>query len=288
MDRLIGVIAGTGFAELAGLEVQASQEVTTPYGQPSAKVQTLTAQTFSASSSADQTTESVPAIAFLPRHGNPHRIPPHAVNYRANIWALHSLGCKQVITINAVGGIHADTAPGRLIIPHDIIDYTYGRTSSYWHTADDAMQHVDMCQPYAANQRGRLLSAADSSGIDVVPTGVMAVTQGPRLETPAEIRRLENDGATIVGMTGMPEAALAKELGMELASLAFSVNWAAGKGSGKGNGKGGDEGDGSAESGQQDIHAEIEQHIATGTAAAQAILLAYLQQSCSNLVTAHS
>lgn len=246
---MLGIIAGTGFSELAGIQVQRVEPVSTPYGAPSATVQ------IGQFSVAESVNAEPVDIAFLPRHGTPHRIPPHRVNYRANMFALQMLGCEQVVAVNAVGGIADDTGPGELIIPHDVIDYTYGRVSSYWDDAESDMQHVEMTTPYAGPLRQRLITAAKHAGVAVVPQGVMAVTQGPRLETAAEILRLQRDGCTLVGMTGMPEAALAKELTMPYASLSFSVNWAAGK-----------QPDGHS------IHAEIAESIDIGTQKAIAVI----------------
>lgn len=239
---MLGIIAGTGFTELSGVIVQRTAAVSTVWGESSAAIQM-----------GHFNGHPQVACAFLARHGNPHTIPPHRVNYRANMAALQEVGCTQIVAVNAVGGIAADTAPAMVIIPHDVIDYTHGRVSSYWDDAESALQHVDMCEPYSADLRERLIAAAEDAAI--VPNGVMAVTQGPRLETPAEIRRLEQDGCTIVGMTGMPEAALAKELSLPFASIAFSVNWAAGK-----------------QPAGQNIHAEIEASIHQGTQAVLQIL----------------
>ncbi len=170
-------------------------------------------------------------VCFLARHGHPHTIPPHRVNYRANLWALREAGVSRIIAVNAVGGIHADLPTGRFCVPDQLIDYTWGRPSSFYEDGLEEVVHVDFADPYDTELRARLLPAAAAQGVDCRDGGVYAATQGPRLETAAEIRRLERDGADLVGMTGMPEAALARELGLAYACLALVVNPAAGKSS---------------------------------------------------------
>ncbi|MGH8464914.1 MAG: S-methyl-5'-thioinosine phosphorylase, partial [Pseudomonas sp.] len=179
-------------------------------------------------------------VAFLPRHGRGHKLPPHRINYRANLWALHSLGVSTVIGVNAVGGIHPETGPGRIAIPRQIIDYSWGREHTFFDgvpsdTADGgegsvggfaAIGHVDFTEPYSEALRQRLIRNAGS--VPVWADGVYACTQGPRLESAAEVERLRRDGCDMIGMTGMPEAALARELEMDYACIALSVNWAAG------------------------------------------------------------
>jgi 5'-deoxy-5'-methylthioadenosine phosphorylase len=211
----IAVIGGTGMNTWPGLEVLERLEVATAYGQPSAPL--LRGRIAG--------TEAL----FLARHGEGHKIPPHAINYRANVQALADAGVTQVIAIAAVGAIAPWFAPGEIALPEDVLDYTWGRA----HTYSDGMpgsplEHVELAQPYAPRLRAALQAAAAAQGVTVSGAGVMAVTQGPRLETPAEIRRLQRDGADMVGMTGMPEAALAAESKLSYACLAVSVNWAAG------------------------------------------------------------
>jgi 5'-deoxy-5'-methylthioadenosine phosphorylase len=241
----VAVIGGTGMNQWPGLVVSGSHALDTPWGAPSAPL-------------------VIGAIggrpvAFLARHGEGHKIPPHRINYRANIAGLHATGIRTVIAIAAVGGISEWFAPGEVALPSDVVDYTYGREHTYTDGTEGApFQHVELGAPYTPRVRAVLLDAARNAGVTVAGAGVMGVTQGPRLETPAEIRRMRVDGCDMVGMTGMPEAALAAELGLEYACLALSVNWAAGLGTGG-------------------IHAEIERSIAAGMAKVQAILAKALE-----------
>ena len=209
------IIGGTGLTELDGLNIRQSLPMTTPYGLPSGDIQI-----------GDFAGREV---MFLARHGHPHRLPPHQVNYRANIWALKQAGAQAIVAVNAVGGIHPTMGTGRFCVPHDLIDYTSGRQHTFF--ADDLEQvtHVDFSFPYSEALRVRLIAALAAEGCDFSERGVYGCTQGPRLETMAEIIRLERDGCDIVGMTGMPEAALARELELEYACLALVVNPAAGK-----------------------------------------------------------
>lgn len=200
------------------MEIDASRRVETPFGETSAPV---------ASGRLDGA-----QILFLPRHGTGHRLPPHRINYRANLWALRALGAERVVGLAAVGGIGARFAPLALAVPHDLVDYTYGREHSIYDGDQGGLDHVDMTSPYCEELRRVLIRACVESGHPVIEEGVYAATQGPRLETTAEIARLERDGCDLVGMTGMPEAGIARELGLCYASLAFVVNWAAGKGEG--------------------------------------------------------
>lgn len=211
----IAVIGGTGLTALKGLAIEDSREADTPWGQPSAPLVT--------GRLGDR------PILFLARHGNPHRIPPHQVNYRANLWALRDAGARRVVAVNAVGGINADMGPPSILVPDQLIDYSYGRAHTFFEGDLAAVTHIDFTQPYSASLRRSLLDAAEQSGIGCGDRAVYGSTQGPRLETAAEIRRLERDGCDIVGMTGMPEAALAAELELDYACLALVVNWAAGK-----------------------------------------------------------
>ncbi|VTM09395.1 5'-methylthioadenosine phosphorylase [Pseudomonas aeruginosa] len=168
-------------------------------------------------------------MLFLARHGHPHRFPPHQVNYRANLWALKQAGAEAVIAVNAVGGIHAAMGTGHLCVPHQLIDYTSGREHTYFAGDIEQVTHIDFSHPYDEPLRQRLIEALRALGLEHSSHGVYACTQGPRLETVAEIARLERDGNDIVGMTGMPEAALARELDLPYACLALVVNPAAGK-----------------------------------------------------------
>ncbi len=212
MKPTIALIGGTGLSRLDALEVEHRQIVVTPYGEPSAP---LTFGYF----------DGLPMV-FLPRHGEGHTIPPHKVNYRANLWALQSVGITDVVSIASVGGI--TQPPETLCVPDQIIDYTWGREHTYVECGDQPIRHVDFTEPYCQSLRERLLKAAQAAGVAVIDGGTYGATQGPRLESAAEIRRLKNDGCDLVGMTGMPEAALARELGLCFAHLNLVVNWAAG------------------------------------------------------------
>jgi 5'-methylthioinosine phosphorylase len=213
---LLGIIGGTGLTQLSNLEITRRQIVRTPYGDPSG------ALTFGKLNGRD--------VVFLARHGYGHTIPPHTVNYRANIWALHSQGAGPVVSVASVGGIRADCPPGTLVIPHQVIDYTWDRKHTFFEGPDQPVTHVDFTHPYCERLRGRLRKAAAAAGQVIVDGGVYAATQGPRLESAAEIDRLERDGADLVGMTGMPEAGLAREIGLRYAVVAVVVNYAAGRG----------------------------------------------------------
>ena len=210
----IGIIGGTGLYELDGLEELERLKLSTRWGEPSSEVIIMQ--------------KDNQRYAFLARHGLKHNIPPHKVNYRANLWALKECGAEKIIAVAAVGGITGDMSPETLVVPDQIIDYTYGREHSFF--ADDLEQvtHIDFTEPYSAELRKALIDSALGQFTDIRSGGVYAATQGPRLETAAEIERLKRDGANIVGMTGMPEAALARELEIEYACLALVVNWAAG------------------------------------------------------------
>lgn len=214
----IAVIGGTGLAELEGLEDLHPIQVSTPFGEPSAELVS------------GRLGER--EVLFLARHGRPHRIPPHKVNYQANLWALREAGAQAVIAVNAVGGIHPVMGAGHFCVPHQIIDYTWGRPGTFFETDLEWVTHVDFTHPYDETLRQHLLQALTDVGAPHSARGVYAATQGPRLESAAEIQRLERDGCDIVGMTGMPEAALARELELPYACLALVVNPAAGKASG--------------------------------------------------------
>jgi 5'-methylthioadenosine phosphorylase len=169
-------------------------------------------------------------VIFLARHGYGHTIPPHEVNYRANLWALKEHGVDRVVSVATVGGIHPELIPGILVVPDQIIDYTHGRASTYAVGGDKPVIHLDFTIPYCEAMRAALLQAADSAGMHLRDGGVYGAVQGPRLETAAEINRIERDGADMVGMTGMPEAYLARELGLCYAVVGVVVNYAAGRG----------------------------------------------------------
>lgn len=215
MNPTIAVIGGTGMNTWPGLEIIKRLESYTTYGKPSSPL--IVGRIAG--------TEAV----FLARHGEGHKIPPHAINYRANLKALAEAGVQQIIAIAAVGAIAPWFAPGEVAVPTDLIDYSHGRAHTYSDGEHGSkLEHVELTHPYTPALRSALFSAAAVTGVKISGEGVMAVTQGPRLETPAEIQRLKRDGCDLVGMTGMPEAALAAELGIAYACLAVSVNWAAG------------------------------------------------------------
>lgn len=212
---MIGLIGGSGLSRLSGLEVSGPLHFDTRWGAPSAPL-------------IEGRLGGVP-IVFLPRHGASHSIPPHRINYRANLWALKEAGVRAVIAVAATGGIHADCAPGALVIPDQLIDYTWGRASTFFDGDGADVTHVDFSAPYDSALRADLIAAGARLGQPVVPGGVYGCTQGPRLETAAEIDRMARDGCTLVGMTGMPEAVLARELGLPYACLAVVANLAAGR-----------------------------------------------------------
>ena len=215
----LAIIGGTGLSKLKGLEIVRHQVVSTPYGEPSGPV------TIGRMAGSD--------IVFLPRHGYNHRIPPHEVNYRANIWALKELGVEQIFAVAAVGGITEQMGPGVLCVPDQLIDYTWGRPSTFFEGNMESVTHVDFTYPYDESMRQMLLAAAREQDLAIVEGGTYAATQGPRLETAAEIRRLQRDGCHVVGMTGMPEAVLAREVDIRYASLNVVANWAAGMNAGQ-------------------------------------------------------
>jgi 5'-methylthioinosine phosphorylase len=213
---LVAIIGGSGLSQLGNMEVTQRRVARTPYGEPSG------ALTFGRIKARD--------VVFLARHGYGHTIAPHEVNYRANIWALKDAGADCVVSVASVGCIRADIAPGMLMLPDQIIDYTWGRASTYFEGAGVPVNHIDFTEPYSAQLRKKLLKAATGCGEKILDGGVYAATPGPRLETAAEITRLERDGAHIVGMTGMPEAALAREISIDYATIAVVANFAAGRG----------------------------------------------------------
>jgi len=213
---MLAIIGGTGLTQLSNLEVTRRQVVRTPYGEPSGALM------FGQVAGRE--------VVFLARHGYGHTIPPHMVNYRANIWALHAQEVNNVVSVASVGGIRADLSPGVIAIPDQVIDYTWGRRSTFHEGEDRAVVHIDFTRPYCDRLRELLLVSAAAAGQAVVNGGVYAAAQGPRLETAAEIDRFERDGADMVGMTGMPEAALAREMGLCYAAIAVVANHAAGRG----------------------------------------------------------
>ena len=212
---MLGIIGGSGLTQLSNLQITRREVVRTPYGEPSG------ALTFGSLNGHE--------VVFIARHGYGHTIPPHAVNYRANVWAMHAQGVSGLVSIASVGGIRSDFLPGALAVPDQVIDYTYGRMHSFFDSSEQPVTHIDFTQPYCSELREALLQAASDEGIPIIADGVYAASQGPRLETAAEINRMERDGADMVGMTGMPEAALAREMELCYASIAVVANWAAGR-----------------------------------------------------------
>lgn len=216
---MLAVIGGSGLARLSSLEATRSEAVRTPYGEPSGAIAHGTIRGHE--------------VMFLARHGDGHTIPPHEINYRANLWALKEAGAAKIVAVASVGGVRPDLGPGLLVVPHQIIDYTWGRQATYFEGGAVPVTHIDFTHPYTEGLRRQILDAARTAGESILDRGVYAATQGPRLESAAEIDRLERDGADMVGMTGMPEAALARELGLEYAVIAVVVNHAAGRGESK-------------------------------------------------------
>ena len=212
---MLGIIGGSGLTQLANLDVSHREVARTPYGEPSGPL------TFGRIRGRD--------VVFVARHGYGHTIPPHLVNYRANMHALEAAGATQVVSVASVGGIRGDLGPGVLVVPHQIIDYTWGREMTFQSGGDGPVVHVDFTDPYDADVRKLLLDVSRRIGEAVLDGAVYATTQGPRLETAAEINRMAEDGADIVGMTGMPEAGLARELDLPYAALCVVSNWAAGR-----------------------------------------------------------
>jgi len=231
------VIAGSGFQSF-GEDAQELQ-VETDYGSPSSPVRELQ--------------YGGRTVYLLARHGDGLLIPPHRINYRANLAALKSVGADHIIALNTVGVIASGQHPGQIAIPGQIIDYTYGRDHSIHDGESASLDHIEFTEPFASALRQDLGLAANRAGIATHDAGVYAVMQGPRLETIAEVNRLQRDGADYIGMTAMPEAALARELGMNYACLSLIVNYAAGRG-------------------EKAIHADIEDSTMTAKMQAMKIL----------------
>ena len=215
----LAIIGGTGLTTLKNLAIERREVVHTPYGQPSGPL--------------SHGRLCGKEVVFLPRHGSGHTIAPHDVNYRANLWALDHIGVTKVIAIAAVGGITPAMVPAALVIPDQIIDYTSARQHTFFQGSLEQVTHIDFTFPYCEELRADLITAGRAAGLSLIGPGTYGATQGPRLETAAEINRMERDGCDIVGMTGMPEAALARELGLCYATCAVCANWAAGRGEGE-------------------------------------------------------
>ncbi len=217
--KTTAIIGGSGLAQIESLNIIEEQFYKTPFGPPS--------------STCISGELSGQKVIFLARHGNPHSIAPHKINYRANLWALKEAGAEQIIAIAAVGGISPEMYPARIAIPEQIIDYSYGREHTFFAEDAEPVQHIDFSYPYNSTLRKKLIDSAESLKLNIPAAGVYGCTQGPRLETAAEILRLQRDGCDLVGMTGMPEAALARELAIPYACCAVIANWAAGKSKGE-------------------------------------------------------
>ncbi len=214
VSSTVGVIGGSGFTELRDLEVRQTNEVTTPYGKPSSPLSHGRIDNHE--------------VVFIARHGSRHDIAPHQINYRANVWALKRSGVQAVLATATVGGIDSVYHPGTILIPDQILDYTHSREHTF-SPLDGDLFHIDFTQPYCDSLRSKLIQTAEQLGIDVVPRATYAATQGPRFESAAEITRYARDGAQVVGMTAMPEASLAREVGLCYATVALVVNYAAGR-----------------------------------------------------------
>ena len=213
---MLAIIGGRGLTQLTNLKITRQQVMRTPYGEPSGAFMFGTLDQHE--------------VIFLARHGYGHTIPPHLVNYRANLWALHEQGASNIISVATVGGIRADLKPGVIVVPDQIIDFTHGRDATFFEARDKPFSNADFTFPYSGKLRSRILRSAQTAQQPCVDGGVYATTQGPRLDSIAEINRYERDGADMVGMTGMPETALAKELELEYATIAVVANYAAGRG----------------------------------------------------------
>ncbi|MDH5388866.1 MAG: S-methyl-5'-thioinosine phosphorylase [Gammaproteobacteria bacterium] len=212
----IAIIGGTGLDEFSALQSLRREKITTPYGDTSNVLMFGTIDGHE--------------LIFLPRHGEKHNVAPHNINYRANLWALKDQGVTHIVAVNAVGGITDNMSPEKLVFPHQIIDYTHSRQHTFSDENSDSVMHIDFTEPYSELIRGVLRSVSIDMAFDFEGDAVYGAVQGPRLETAAEINRMQQDGCDIVGMTGMPEASLARELDIEYACCALVVNWAAGKG----------------------------------------------------------
>lgn len=211
----LGIIGGSAFYSMKNLEVLSREMINTPYGIPSSPV------VFGSMNGGN--------FIFLHRHGFGHTLAPHKINYRANLWALKQLGVTHIIAVAAVGGITKKMTTGKLVFPNQLIDYTYSREHTYYDNKEKSVNHVDFTNPYDETLRQALIKSIEKTSLPHEKEGVYGITQGPRLESSAEVKRLENDGCDIVGMTGMPEAGLARELEIKYVCCAVIVNAAAGK-----------------------------------------------------------
>ena len=211
----LAIIGGTGLTTLKNLEIIGREIIQTPYGETSGPI--------------THGELAGKKVIFLPRHGYGHTIPPHKINYRANIWALKDSGAEKIIAVAAVGGITAEMGPEKIVIPDQIVDYTWSRVNTFFEEGLSSVTHIDFSEPYCDELRNQIIECARELKLNAAEAGTYAATQGPRLETRAEIDKLEKDGCHIVGMTGMPEAALARELDICYATIAVVANRAAGR-----------------------------------------------------------
>jgi 5'-methylthioinosine phosphorylase len=239
-DTRYAIIAGSGFGSLA--RGAAGRRILTAFGAPSAPLREIGIGGSS--------------VTYLARHGDDLAIPPHRINYRANAMALKLAGIDRIVALNTVGAIRPRHAPGGLAVPDQLIDCTYGRDHSFYDGSSATLDHIDFTEPFCPGLRQALLSAAEAAGVECHDGGVHAVTQGPRLETAAEVDRLDRDGADFIGMTAMPEASVARELGMRYACLSLIVNVAAGRG-------------------EKAIHEDIEASMETARSKAMRVLQAF-------------
>lgn len=214
---MTGIIGGSGLYEIPGFRAVKERSITTPYGEPS------DAYTIGELSGRE--------VVFLPRHSGSHNIPPHEVNYLANIWGFRECCAERIIAVSAVGAINTELRPGDLIVPDQLIDFTRSRKSTFYNRGD--VVHVDFTEPYCPELRSALLKAAETKRITAADGGTYICVEGPRLETAAEIKFFDTAGADIIGMTGMPEALLARELEICYAALSVVTNLAAGTSSAK-------------------------------------------------------
>lgn len=242
----LAVIGGTGLTELPELVIERREVVATPWGDPSGPL--IHGRLHGRH------------VLFLARHGYGHSIPPHRVNYRANLWALRAAGASRVLAIAAVGGIRADMLPGHIALPDQVIDYTWGRAHTIFEDDLQHVTHIDFTVPYDEALRALAIAAARRAGLALIEGGTYGAAQGPRLESAAEVDRMERDGCAMVGMTGMPETALARELELEYACCAVVANRAAGR------------------NGDAGIHAQIALHLADGMERVRRLLGALLPE----------
>lgn len=209
---MIGVIGGSGFCEIEGVVIKDVKNISTPFGNPSGsyRIGELSSR----------------EVVFLSRHGTSHHIPPHKINYRANVWGFKELGVERIISFNAVGGLSPETEPGTIIVLDQIIDMTKGRESTFYD--GDKVVHIDFTEPYCPELRESIFAAGGKRRIELKESGTYVCVNGPRFETNAEIKFFSDIGAHVVGMTAMPEASLAREAELCFAGIAVVTNYAAG------------------------------------------------------------